>query len=61
MVDIRKNKLDRLMLLIRFVAKKVPRTVADFIFIYLKLIPYTYLIKGKTGILKSNVEEGESL
>jgi len=49
------------MLLIDFVAKKVPRTVADFIVIDLKLIPYTYLIRSEIGIIKSNIEEGESL
>ena len=61
MVDSRKNKLNKITLLIRFVAKKVPRAVVGFIVIDLKLIPYTYLIRSKIGIIKSNVEEGKSL
>jgi hypothetical protein len=51
MVDSKKNKLDKLMLLIRFVVKKVPRTVVDFIVIDLKLIPYSFLKKRKEALL----------
>ncbi len=61
MVDSRKNKLDKTMLLIGFVVKKVPRTVVEFIDLDLKLIPYSFLKKRIIGLIKSNVEEGESL
>ena len=58
MVDSRKNKLDKIIVLIRFVAKKIPRNVVDFIDLDLKLIPYTYITKRKTGLIKSNIEVG---
>jgi len=61
MVDSRKNKLNKIIVLIRFVAKKIPRTVVDFIDFDLKLIPYTSITKRKTGLIKSNVEEGKWL
>jgi hypothetical protein len=47
MVDSRKNKLDKTMLLIGSVAKKVPRTVVKYIDLDLKLIPYSFLKKRK--------------
>lgn len=46
------------MLLIGFVAKKIPRNVVDFIDLDLKLIPYTYITKRKIGLIKSNIEVG---
>jgi len=58
MVDSRKNKLDKIMVLIRFVAKKIPRNVVDFIDLDLKLIPSAYITKRKTGLIKSNIEVG---
>ena len=47
------------MLLIRFVVKKAPRNVAEFIDLDLKLIPYAYITKRKIGLLKLNLEEVE--
>ncbi len=61
MVDSRKNKLDKTMLLIGFAANKLPRAVVDFIDLYLKLIPYAYITKRKIGLIKSNLEEGGAM
>jgi len=38
-------------LMIGFVAKKLPRVVVAFIDFDLKLKPYTYITKRKTGLL----------
>ena len=58
MVDSIKNKLDKTMLLIRFVVKKAPCTLVDFIVFDLKLRPQTPVTEVKISVNKSKYRKG---